>query len=190
MCYKIASNFTPNKEGLFSIFHLFATCSIQVPNGFPSVTPFFNERITQEGEWKRFQLPLGGGSEEGKTNGGMGGGERHCGDWKVFSHHMGMVIGWRLKGFWSPHAGNNQKSFSCHRSMVIEVFLVTTRVWWLKFFTSPWGHGDKMFLVTTYMWQLRNFGCHSYLAIEFGHDQTTIMYFGHHKWICWQIQLP
>jgi hypothetical protein len=55
---------------------------------------------------------------------------------------------------------------------------------------SPWGHGDKMFLVTTYMWQLRNFGCHSYLAIEFGHDQMAIMYFGHHKWICWQIQLP
>jgi hypothetical protein len=25
---------------------LFATCSIQIPNGFPSVTPFFNDRFS------------------------------------------------------------------------------------------------------------------------------------------------
>jgi hypothetical protein len=43
MCYKIASNFVPNKEGLFSI------CSIQVPNGFPLVIPFFYEVIKQDG---------------------------------------------------------------------------------------------------------------------------------------------
>jgi hypothetical protein len=34
--------------------------------------------------------------------------------------------------------------------------------------------------VDTYMWQLKNFGCHNHLAIEFGH----------HRWICWQIWSP
>jgi len=31
----------PIKKGLFFIFHLFTTCSIQVPNKFPLVPPFF-----------------------------------------------------------------------------------------------------------------------------------------------------
>jgi hypothetical protein len=54
VCYKIASNFAPNKEGLFLFFHLFPTCSIQIPNGFPLVMPFFYEGITQDGDRKGF----------------------------------------------------------------------------------------------------------------------------------------
>jgi hypothetical protein len=27
---------------------LFPTCSIQIPNGFPSIPPFFNEEITED----------------------------------------------------------------------------------------------------------------------------------------------
>jgi len=58
---------------------LFATCSIQVPNGFPSVTPFFNEGITSEERKKNW----GGGGGEGET---------HCGNQKVFGCHSRIVI--------------------------------------------------------------------------------------------------
>lgn len=34
MCDKIVSNFVPNKERLFSFFHLFPTCFLQIPNMF------------------------------------------------------------------------------------------------------------------------------------------------------------
>ncbi len=39
----------PTRKDCFLFFHLFTTCSIQIPNGFPSVNPFFNEGITQDG---------------------------------------------------------------------------------------------------------------------------------------------
>jgi hypothetical protein len=35
ICYKNGSNFAPNNERLFLFLHLFPTCSLQVPNGFP-----------------------------------------------------------------------------------------------------------------------------------------------------------
>jgi hypothetical protein len=94
MCYKIASNFSPSKERLFFIFHLFATCFIQIPNGFPSITPFLNDKIIEDGD----QTFLGGESEEGKKTRGGG---------------RGKTL-WQLKGFWSPLAYGDRKKFDHH----------------------------------------------------------------------------
>ncbi len=91
MCNKIAANFIPNNEGLFSIFHLFPTCSIQVPNGFPLVTPFFIRGSHKMVTKKVLVTIRGRGGEAKKEKMGVGGRERHCGDSKVFDYHMGVA---------------------------------------------------------------------------------------------------
>jgi len=65
----------PTKKDCFLFFHLFATCLIQIPNGFPSITPSLNDKIIEDGD----RTFLGGKNEEGKKM-GVGGGKRHCGD--------------------------------------------------------------------------------------------------------------
>jgi hypothetical protein len=81
----------PTRKDCFLFFHLFPTFSIHVPNGFPLITPFFNEGITQDGDRKGFNCHEGDITEKGKKTGG-GGGERHYGNQKVFSRHTHVVI--------------------------------------------------------------------------------------------------
>jgi hypothetical protein len=54
---------------------LFPTCSIQVPNGFPTIPPFFNEGITQHGDKKGFNRHQGGKANKGQKMGGKGEGK-------------------------------------------------------------------------------------------------------------------
>jgi hypothetical protein len=50
--------------------------SIQVPNGFPLITPFFNEGITQDGNPKGFGCHQGGNKRREKNGvGGLGEGK-------------------------------------------------------------------------------------------------------------------
>jgi len=79
------------RKNHFLFFHLFATSYIQVPNGFPLITPFFYVGTTQDGNWKHFGCHQRGENEEGKKTKGVGGGERHCGDHNVFDCHTIMV---------------------------------------------------------------------------------------------------
>jgi hypothetical protein len=81
----------PSRNNCFLFFHLFPTCFIHVPNGFPLVTPFFNEGITQDGDRKGFGRHKGGIAEKGEKMGG-GGGERHYGDQKVLNRHTHVMI--------------------------------------------------------------------------------------------------
>jgi hypothetical protein len=94
VCNKIASNFIPNNEGLFYIFHLFPTCSIQVPNGFPLVTPFFIRGSHKMVTKKVLVTIRGGGSKEGK-NGGWGEGK----DIVVIQRFLITTWAWRPKTF-------------------------------------------------------------------------------------------
>jgi hypothetical protein len=83
----------PRRKDYFLFFHFFPTCSIQIPNGFASIILFFNEGITQDGEWNGFGCHkggVGGGTKKGKKW-GVGGGERHCGDQKVFGRHTSVM---------------------------------------------------------------------------------------------------
>ncbi len=91
MCYKIASNFIPNKEGLFYMFCLFPTCSIQVHNGFPLITPFFM-RGSHKMVTKRILMARSRGGTKKGNKWKVGRSEKHCGNRKVFSRHIGMAI--------------------------------------------------------------------------------------------------
>ncbi len=145
---------------------MFPTCSIQVPNGFPSLTPFFNEGITQDGDWKGFGH-IEGGKQKREKNPGVGGGEIHSGNRKVFTHHM---------------------------SVAIENLSVTICKWWLKFLKLPWGHGDWNFLsgnwnffnrhkgvaiiffsITTHMWQGSHYGVTSKNGVTYSKHFSSII---------------
>jgi hypothetical protein len=60
----------PRRKDYFLFFHFFPTCSIQIPNGFASIILFFNEGITQDGEWNGFGCHKGGGELRREKNGG------------------------------------------------------------------------------------------------------------------------
>ncbi len=89
----------PIRKDCFLFFHLFATCSIQVPNGIPLATPFFNEGITKDGNLKGFGCHQWGRREEG-----VGGRERHCGDQICFNHLMATNFG---RGFFKVYEFKN-----------------------------------------------------------------------------------
>jgi hypothetical protein len=83
-----ASNFTPNKEGLFYIFPF-------VPNMFhsnsqwvPIINPIFLMRGSHKMAIERVLVAIiWGKMKKGKKMGDGGGGEKHCGDQNVFSCH-------------------------------------------------------------------------------------------------------
>jgi hypothetical protein len=62
---KLHQIFLPTRKDWLLFFHLFTTCSIQVPNGFPLVTPFFYKGITQMST-ERVSIAIGGGGGGGR----------------------------------------------------------------------------------------------------------------------------
>jgi hypothetical protein len=77
VCYKIASNFAPNKKRLFFIFPFVPNMFHSSSQWVPLITPFFYERFTQDSDQKGFNHHFGGGggSEEGEENVGWGEGK-------------------------------------------------------------------------------------------------------------------
>jgi hypothetical protein len=137
VCYEIASNFTPNKEGLFFIFpfvpNMFYSSCQQVPiNNF-----IFLWKDHTRWWSKGFQLPLGGENEEREKNGGWG---------------RGKTL-WQLKGFWSPHWHGVYLFFGCckigDRKFSIVARLSTKICFWSLIITRITRVWPRIFLCSS-----------------------------------------
>jgi hypothetical protein len=121
VCYKIASNFAPSKERLFSIFPFVCKNLHSSSQWVPINNPIFYEGITQDGNRKHFSCHQGGESEEVKKKRGVGGGENivvsegfqstcDYGDQKPFGRHSHVATKF------NRHLTTSIK-FTCHWTM-------------------------------------------------------------------------
>jgi hypothetical protein len=70
--------------------------------------PHFFIRGSHKMATEMVSVTLRGESKKGKKNLGVGGGEIHCRNWKVFIHHTGMAIENLSITTQSPYAGGDQ----------------------------------------------------------------------------------